>query len=360
MLYYLDDSLVVPRGDSRALDITRVVRNLANAVEESKHYLLAGYETLRHFRDVFPNDPFITPLFNKLIENYAFNPIPSFLDRYVDITTRRTETIEKDGKLVICINYRELLDSNSFRITSLICEDLNDCRFYHHILNWYIENYRMKVNVSLSDVHGGGDRIVSTAIKEVEDHHFGAVIVDGDFRYPGDSEGCTAKKCRNAFRGLTYLFLMVLPSHEIENLIPSSFYSTNPDFQLPARKQKLNQLLSFDRAFEVIFQFIDFKSGWKIDDVIEDLKFRDFVEFCMSHSSLLEGISASDYIENRRAQGDNMILEGLGKGTVGLILKHLVSMPHDLQLFPFQDEAWKALALQLISVGFSRGKEKLY
>lgn len=360
MLYYLDDSLIVSSDDVRYLDIVRVVRNLAISVEESKHYLLASYKTLNHFREVFPSDPFITPLFNKLIENFAFYSIPPFLDRYVVITTGGTEIVEKEEKLVICINYSELLDTNSFRSTSLICEDLNDCSFYHHILNWYIENYRMRVNVSLSDTHGGGARIDSTALKEVDDHHFGVVIVDGDFKYPNDSEGDTAKKCRETFHGVTYLILIVLPSHEIENLIPSSFYSSNPDFQLPARRQKLNQLLSFDRAFEDIFQYLDFKSGWKMAEVMNDLEFRNFVEYCLSHSSLLNGVDASDYIENKRTRGDNMILEGLGKGTVGLILKHFISMPRDVDLFDFQNEIWKTLALQLISVGFSRGQEKLY
>ena len=322
--------------------------------------MLAGLETLRHFREIFPRDPFITPLFNKLIENYAFNSIPPFLDRYVVITTKETEIIEKDGVLVIYVNYVELRDSDSFRSTSLICEDINDCYFYHYILNWYIDNYRMKVNISLSDVHGGGDRIDSIAVKEVKDHHFGAVVVDGDYSYPGDSEGCTAMKCRETFGESPYLFLMVLPAHEIENLIPAKFYSSNPDLQLPARKQKLKQLLSFDKGFEVIYQYLDIKSGWKVEDVVKDLKYMQFVEYCLSHSSLLNGKSASDFIEEKRAHGRKMILEGLGKGTLGLVLKHMDFMSQDVELFDFQDETWRTLARQMISVGFSRGHEKMY
>ena len=360
MLYYLDESLAVNSEDVRERDIVRVVRNLAISVEESKHYMLADYETLKYFRRVFPNDPFITPLFDHLIANFSFASIPSFIDRYVVISANDSLTYERDNKLVIQINYLQLLDSNSFRCTALICEDINDCLFYRHILDCFLEKHHVVNKVALTNIHGGGDRIDVIAMNEVRDHHFGLVIVDGDYKYPGDTEGDTAMKCRKKFAKCPFLFLEILTVREIENLIPISYLHLNPRLTHPSRRPKLNQLLSFDKIYEDIYKYIDIKSGWKMKDLTENAEYLDFVEFCLEHSSLINGKSVGTYIEDKQSRGEHMLLEGLGNDVLKLVLENIEKMQSKMSdLLSFQLNIWNTLALLMINVGFCRDQEQL-
>ena len=85
MLYYLTDSLIVDITDSLYQQIYRTIRTLGEAAESSTHLLYGDIGILEKAKEWFASDPILSPLFNKLVENFSINIIPEFITYYIEV-----------------------------------------------------------------------------------------------------------------------------------------------------------------------------------------------------------------------------------------------------------------------------------
>lgn len=113
--------------------------------------------------------------------------------------------------------------------SSFLCEHLIDIKFYMRQAIVYYPNSPMSV---IERCGGGGS--TADVLKNIKRKSIVClVILDSDCKYPGCArppKGSTAYRCVSCYRKPSAnIELIVLPVHEIENLVPISFMLQNTD-----------------------------------------------------------------------------------------------------------------------------------
>lgn len=129
--------------------------------------------------------------------------------------------------------------------SSFLCEHLIDIRFYMRIAYSYYPNSPMKV---FERCGGGGS--TADVFKNIKRKNIVClVILDSDCKYPGCArppKGTTAFRCISSYsKPLSNVEIVVLPVHEIENLVPLSFMLQKTDangLKFLARLKKHNMV----------------------------------------------------------------------------------------------------------------------
>lgn len=126
--------------------------------------------------------------------------------------------------------------------SSMLCENLEDIRFYMKQACYYYPDSPMAV----TRWHGGGGTTVDVLKTLKRRNLFCLVLLDSDIKYPGCTMGDTASRCVSYYRvPVPNLVVKVLPVHEAENLVPISFMmrNTRPDGERFLKKlQKRNMV----------------------------------------------------------------------------------------------------------------------
>lgn len=161
--------------------------------------------------------------------------------------------------------------------SSMLCENLDDIRFYMKQARHYYPDSPMAV----TRWHGGGGTTVDVFRTLKSRNLFCLVILDSDIKYPGCPLGDTASRCVTSYRvHVPNMEVKVLPVHEAENLVPLSFMMRNTradGVRFLKRLQKRNMV---DKLV-----FYDIKDG------ITKEKTEEFPDYKVFASELFEGLN---------------------------------------------------------------------
>ena len=119
--------------------------------------------------------------------------------------------------------------TESIQPSSFLCEHIFDIRFYmRQAMHYYPNSYMIAIERS-----GGGGATVDV-FKSIKSRCLICLtILDSDCKYPGSRGppiGSTAYRCEHSYTTKkTNIELLILPVHEVENLIPLSFIYQSAD-----------------------------------------------------------------------------------------------------------------------------------
>lgn len=160
--------------------------------------------------------------------------------------------------------------TESIQPTSLLCENLEDTKFYLKLSGLFRPNSPMVVNGR----HGGGGTTVDV-FKEIKRRNVVCLaILDSDVKYPDCRQGDTASRCVKALKKkYANLEVKVLPVHEAENLVPVSFMLCKAYTDGVVFLQRLQKRNHLD-----ILVYYDVKEGITKEKADEVVKYKKFAE----------------------------------------------------------------------------------
>lgn len=154
--------------------------------------------------------------------------------------------------------------TESVQYSSFLCEHLIDVRFYMRLARRY---YPYSPIATIERCGGGGSTV--DVLKSIKNRNvLCLVILDSDCKYPGSTrppKGSTAYRCQQNYRlQRSNIELLVLPVHEIENLVPISFMYQNTD----AAGVKFLKRLEKNNLFDQLVYY-DVKLGITKEDALK-------------------------------------------------------------------------------------------
>lgn len=287
MLFYLTKTLVVDNSDPNLDNILLSVNNIATTVISGNHLLLGDFDSIVFFREKFKDSPVIYALFNELYQNFATQPIPICLTYYIEIVKENPISRNEDDIEIQQIIYSDFTDSDHCIKTQLVCEDLNDCHFYEHVLKWFIDENDCNVSFTCGKLNGGGKNTYRVVDNEIRNKHCTICIVDTDIKFPNDVSAIdsTYGKCRDLKISTPIYKLLPLYVREIENLVPLNYF----DHLDWSNSNDENNKKSFDylrKDAEEILPYFDYKKGIKKDEKYKsNIGLQKFAKHCFSQNT---------------------------------------------------------------------------
>lgn len=368
MLFYLTDSLIVDKGDPLFIGIYKSVRNLATQVIDGNHILTASFDVVKYFRDIFKDDLVIGLLFNKLYQDFATVGIPSDLKFYIEIVKENPVCRNENGRYICQKTYSYYLNINASAMAYLVGEDLNDTKFYEHILKWYIRQKNANYYYSFHGVGGGGKNTYRAILNELKSQHITICIIDTDKKYkecPIETDS-TYYNCVNLVHSNACEYkILPLNVHEIENLIPLNYIDqfdnwVNGDANDIKKKRAFDFLR--DNAEEIL-PYFDYKKGIKYDDMLRNSadyqKFaekcymanHDFVNVEPSFQNFISGLSNKAIIYPNLIGGSGTI-----NNTLAMIDNNSCPQP---ELLEFQRDNWEVIGQNMLDWCVARIPESI-
>lgn len=368
MLFYLTKSLVVEPKDTEYISIYQAVHNLASSVISCNHLLAGDLEALIHFKDIFKNDLIVYPLFNKLYQNYATEPIPTCLTYYIEIVKDNPHPRYNGHIEVQQILYSDLMDSDHCVKSQLVCEDLNDGAFFIHVLEWYINKTRNNISFALHKVDGGGRNTYRAIENEIKDKHCTISIVDTDMKYQTDipAVDSTCSLCANLRIDSPIYNFLPLQVHETENLIPLNYINEFDIWTNGSSNDKINKK-AFDYLridAENVLPYFDYKKGIKKNDFYNNNPdFQIFARHCFSLN--LDYITAySNFEAYVDCIGKDQWIYPCLIGGSG-VMTRLIDMIEnnnapEPELLNFQENNWNMIGQNLLNWCVARNQESIH
>mgnify|MGYP003293298487 CR=1 FL=1 len=361
MLYYLTDNLLVDETHPAYQHILQAIKRLGFAAIESNHLVTGDYEILKKTLEWFRDDELLA-LFSGLVSNYATQAVPSFITYYLEVVLDNPVVRTVDGITIAQILPCDLCRTENVVSGSLIVEDINDAVFYDHILNWYVQNNRIKANFNYTKIHGGGNRIVDVIRQELAKKHISMTVIDTDKRYPLYNVNVgTYKDCKKLGRKAVYYKFLPLDVHEIENLLPLNYIDLLDCWTTETGrvKKKLFDYLKADA--EHILPYFDIKKGIIKNNIKNDEGYFNFAKDCYHLNPEFVAIEPdfNTYCINKKDK--EFIYEGLINGIMKKILEKIDdnSFPAPL-LYDFQKRNWNAIGANMANWFVARNLESLY
>lgn len=221
--------------------VAEVLRDLAYAGKKGVHYIVATkkvYEIIKGSALDDNTKRIYKSLSDTNIKGTEIEPKISF--RVVLSLTENTH--KSAGKIVM--NISDCLNFNFCDETRLLCENLSDCKFFAHVLDFYKVNNKLgKRMVNEYEPMLGGGATLANVFEMIakRQKQFCLTIADSDKYCPSQANnGKTAKDVEDKYLELgkpfnVYLYVLQKVC-EIENLIPYSIVSlcdkTQRDFCL--------------------------------------------------------------------------------------------------------------------------------
>lgn len=366
MLFYLTKTLVVDNNNPQKKNICTAIHNISMQVIDGCHLLRGDYEAIAFFRNIFKDTPDVGLLFDNIYQNFATMSVPSFLNFYVEVVIDNPTIKVVNGVTVGQRCYRHYLGMDVIGKTKLICEDLYDCKFFEHILQWYIGQEHLNVGYSFHSLNGGGDNTYRVVLNEVNAQHISICIVDTDKRYPNSKpkEDSTFSQCTNKVltTDIEYKFLP-LEVHEIENLVPLNYIDAfdiwNSGFPNDAVHKRAFDCLRSEG--EAILPYFDYKKGIKKKDVLASKEYWSFAEKCYRTNA--EKLAADPCFRTYVDKVSNgeiypQLLGGTGtiKNTLKLIDSGKAPKP---ELLTFQRNNWNIIGKAMLDWCIARKSEAL-
>lgn len=361
MFFYLTDSLIVASSEADYIQICNAVRNLANAACESKHLLLGDYNVLKYFADIYRNvGDSVALILNNLVHNYATSTIPNGLTFYVEVVRDNQKNCrEENGIAIQQLCFTEFIDSSTTQKMQLVGEDLNDCKMFIRILNWYKKKHGIQLNCSYEFFHGAGNRTSENLYKLKRDNKIALCIVDTDIRYPRQpvSSHATHKKCMRI--GNTPLVrTIVLGVHEIENIIPVDYINLLRFDSGEALKKECYDRLYNHAEAENLLPYFDHKKGVvKMTESMSDPNFICFAEQCFNvYPEWQSNHDFQTFYDSLPEKG--IIYPGLGENLFKNVLEQ-TELETIVGFKAFQLNEWQRIGLEILNFGCARSLESI-
>ena len=368
MLFYLDDSLIVDVGNHEYIPILKSVHNLALQAVEANHLLLGDVKVILHFRDIFKNDVFVGPLFQKLASNMAICTVPSSVTFYMEIIRGACNQRENGGVTIYQMNYTHFSSLDASGKTMVIGEDLNDVVIFEHILKWFINRTHSNLHYCLHPLGGNGRNICRVVQNELNSSHITICIVDTDKKHPNYTPAAdsTYSLCLPIGNGVPDYKFVHLNVHEIENIIPLKYIDT---FDIWTNGNSMDQ--HNKRAFDFlktmandILPYFDYKKGiHKNTDLTTNQDYFDFAEKCFI-ANQDKTTAYADFTTYLSSIGDNgivyeQLLGGSGILTRTVALISSSACPTTPVLESFQEIEWNTIGQNMLNWCIARNNEGL-
>lgn len=265
MVFELTDELAsCPQAKKK--ELTVCISNLLLGYYEGNLYLMAstalcGYISANHLVEGVRQNAAL----NHLLNNNGYCPNVLWHIRVV----LENADVEKHELDISFFGKTE-----SIQPTIMLCENLEDIRFYLKQTRYYHPNSPMVVNGH----HGGGGTTVDV-FKVLKGHNVVClVILDSDIKFPGCGMGETARRCVNNYQNKsTNIEVKVLPVHEAENLVPISFMLRHTDADGVRFLKRLKK-----KDYTEALVYYDVKEG------ISKEKTNEFVDYKMFAKTMYE------------------------------------------------------------------------
>ena len=371
MLFYLTDSLIVPKTDPRFSGIRTAIYHLAVQVAEGNHAVIGDIDSISYFREMFKDDFVAGPLFNKIYQNIAFEVVPSFIKYYVEVVLSAPASRFQDDKKIVQVEYDRLIPLETTNKTSLVCEFLYDAEFYGFILKWYTRRLGVNVHCTFNVIDGGGGNTYMNIDKELKAGHITISILDTDYRYPVANNDPVPDSTYDQGIGIgdgNVLYnLLPLYVHELENLVPLNYVDqefaewTNHDAEYATKKVAFDYL---KKDAENILPFYDFKKGIKYnDDYRATPELQNFAKKCYElnddkmalqpdFDAFVGGLANKAYIYPELIGGTGTIKMALKVINSGTVLEP--------DLYEFQRSNWEHIGSDMLNWCFSRKPEAIH
>lgn len=185
----------------------------------------------------------------------------------------------------------------------LLCENLNDAKFYFKLCGFYLGKPDM---INGTNLRGGGGASIAGELEQIvkENNTFVISIVDSDVKYPKCPDGGTYFAIKNKhLPESANMTVFKINVHEVENLIPFSFVRNHvkKDNKAAAFLKKLAQLQN--RAD--IMRYYDIKLGICRSAIDGNPDYYDFAEMIFnSIASRKEKDGFIKYVKKIPAKGN--------------------------------------------------------
>lgn len=365
MLFILSDELI--ENDSPT--VKRAVRNLAQVTFESHHILYGSIKCLKYFESVFSGDDDIRAVFHYIISNYTTCSIDAISRRVIVVNHVSVPYVEENGYHWYQVAIDDLQESEKCRPINLIGENIEDCRFYEHVLQWFLKTRRLSIHWSVNRISGGGATLAQILQEESRNKHIWCAFVDTDWHYPDAPYGRTHEDCKKYLRRTKWnRQLNELHVQEIENLVP--FNIVLPKIDLMYRQNQI-QKEWFEKIYNnnpSLLAYFDIKKGIKVCQIANaNDRELEYIKACCVCNSDIDDIDAyiiskQEEQEKRDADAKPLyIYPPLGR-ILSLFLEDAEkngNIYDELELIDFQKDEWNGIGEILLNFSCARNKEAL-
>ena len=261
MIFELTDSLINER----------VIESKTH--RQSLHNLFLGYEEGNLILSMSPDLlDFLGGGLDDTLSKRVINRLQNSVLAHYDVLWQTKVVLENPDldKHELSIDFFQ--KSSAIQPPILLCENLDDTRFYFALCEKYVGNDI----INTKNGQGGGGSSIADSLEKIVNSKdkFCLCIVDSDVKYPGCGDGGTyvAILNKNLERHPSYE-VFKLSVHEVENLIPISIISKYI-------KDKKNRVFS-KRLMEVdnngdILKYYDIKAGVKLSAIKRNAGYYQF------------------------------------------------------------------------------------
>lgn len=278
MLFCLADSLVdgLASGD-RAHDATvHALQELASARHDGCHAIYGSAFVLDAAASCIDLSAEARSVYRNIRTNLApLKSLYDFVKRVVEIvlpSSRLEVRDEGNGRRVFKLP-ADLVTLPLLRPTVLMSENLIDARVYRDMTEAYLYRIRVRGGSRLrAETRGGGGSQIYAEYGSLKGSRESlcVCVVDSDRHYPDCKMGDTAAKVVAEDERQTWPLseLLVLPVHEVENLIPTAIYQECAQGN-PQRTRAVQSLQAIEKSQYAEHRFyLDIKNGLRLRDIV--------------------------------------------------------------------------------------------
>ncbi|MCA6503327.1 MAG: hypothetical protein ACK5U6_14245 [Pseudanabaena sp.] len=378
MLIWIKDESVADLASGSKQTIL-ALEYLATAHREGKHIIAGNRNTLETIVASDNIDDKTKAVYNRLISNATelWN-IRKKLSAYIEVIEKEGSTnIDKSsGKNIIRFPISFFRDSYNLQKTFLLCESLNDGKFYKFVgIAYTHEINAIKILIELDNLSlsgGNASAIYEEKAKaKPDEQRLALCILDSDKVAPNCSRGSTANGviAKHANYSPAFMSYYILESREVENILPFKFIEKicASDTNKVQIVKSLNSFLT-NTTLEEIYPFLDLKNGTYLHEPIKKVVDPKSIDFWKSKSQIIikqNPKCIEDWFcvtkNNKGQECSCSISQGLGE-IMDDIIKYIEDDKTDIDklareiwqhLSPFQKAEWERIGSNIISWGAS-------
>lgn len=244
-------------------------------------------------------------------------------------------------------------NTSAIQPPTLLCENLNDTRFYFALCREY---FGVDFINTKNGLGGGGSSTADALEKIVNDNdRFCLCIVDSDIKYPGCSDGGTYVAIQNKGLPESPVYeVYKLKVHEIENLIPIDFvYKHIKKKQISKFSYKLKRI---DQDGDIL-RYYDVKKGIRLSTIQSE---KDYYCFAETIYRRLCGSSDHTSFEAYISRVSNdMVFSHLCPGILDVFLNQSLSGNSRFIYCDYLREDWEEIQKYIVTFFCARRDEPI-
>lgn len=265
MLFIISPSILnILEDETKQNTLVGALDELTMAYQKGYHLLYADYEVLKVLKEYPPISLRTRSTFAYLFNRFStMRPPYEHITRYFEIIPEYdiVERRNVNGKEIIKLSINYFSQKSLSAKAILLSENLNDTEFYKTVGEVYKSKNRLRGLRIIYQPIGGGGSTLANQYEQIQNaaEYFCLAIIDSDKGFPNSSCGMTAK---NTFeiKNPQSIFsdAYMLPTREIENLVPSRIYA-----EITNGSRERQKTLTLLRRMEnrESYKFFDIKKG---------------------------------------------------------------------------------------------------